>query len=176
MTTNIPRWLAVGTGLIAVPVPSTGPDVFCKLFDAEDAIAAATAPLLAQIERLKQEAQIHAQEARTANATIAEIYRVCSGGTGEPGNWNGAEPVRARIAELESQLAAASSALEKYDRMMLDMLADEQPSKDAFRYRHIRNNECDDLIQSDSRGVFLPQGEALDTRVDAAIARTKEQP
>lgn len=67
--------------------------------------AEASGPLLAQIEHLKQEAQIHAQEARTANATIAEIYQVCSGGTGEPGNWNGAEPVRARIAELESQLA-----------------------------------------------------------------------
>lgn len=55
-------------------------------------------------ERLKQEAQIHAQEARTANATIAEIYRVVSGGKGEPGNWHGSEPVRARIARLENAL------------------------------------------------------------------------
>jgi len=54
--------------------------------------------------RLKQEAQAHAMEARTANATIAEIYRVCSGGTGEPGNWHGAEPVRERIAALEAQV------------------------------------------------------------------------
>lgn len=45
-------------------------------------------------ERLKQEAQIHAQEARTANATIAEIYKLVTGATGEPGRWNGAEPVR----------------------------------------------------------------------------------
>lgn len=54
-------------------------------------------------DRLKQEAQIQAQEARTANATIAEIYRIVSGGKGEPGNWNGAEPVRKRIAELEAE-------------------------------------------------------------------------
>jgi hypothetical protein len=36
---------------------------------------------------LKLQAQCHAQEARTANATIAEIYRLCTNGTGEPGNW-----------------------------------------------------------------------------------------
>lgn len=44
-------------------------------------------------ERLKNEAQIHAQEARTAKATIAEIYQAVTGATGEPGNWNGAKPV-----------------------------------------------------------------------------------
>jgi hypothetical protein len=63
--------------------------------------AAAVAPLMERIaaldrlaETLKLEAQLHAQEARTANATIAEIYQLCSGGTGEPGNWHGAEPIR----------------------------------------------------------------------------------
>lgn len=54
------------------------------------------------VERLKLEAQAHAQEARTANATIAEIYQVCSGSTGEPGNWHGAEPVRAAIAAIKA--------------------------------------------------------------------------
>lgn len=74
--------------------------------------AAACAPLLERIaelgalsERIKLEAQCHAQEARTANATIAEIYQLCSGGTGEPGNWNGAEPVRLKLADLEAKLA-----------------------------------------------------------------------
>lgn len=50
--------------------------------------------------QLIQQAQIWKQEARTANATIAEIYQICTGGKGEPGNWNGAEPVRRRLAEL----------------------------------------------------------------------------
>lgn len=61
-------------------------------------------------EHLKQEAQTHAQEARTANSTIAEIYRIVSGGTGEPGNWNGAEPVRKCIEDLRAQVAALTSA------------------------------------------------------------------
>jgi hypothetical protein len=60
--------------------------------------------LEALCERLKLEAQGHAQEAQTANATIAEIYQVCSGRTGEPGNWHGAEPVRERITALEAEL------------------------------------------------------------------------
>ncbi|WGK60561.1 hypothetical protein QAO71_10695 [Halopseudomonas sp. SMJS2] len=54
-------------------------------------------------DRLQLEAQCHAQEARTANATIAEIYRLVSGGTGEPGNWNGTEPVRRKLEELQAE-------------------------------------------------------------------------
>jgi hypothetical protein len=53
--------------------------------------------------QLIMQAQIWKQEARTANATIAEIYQLCSGATGEPGNWNGAEPVRQRLAELSRE-------------------------------------------------------------------------
>lgn len=48
-------------------------------------------------ERLKLEAQGHASEARTANSTIYEIYQALTGGTGEPGNWNGAAPARAYV-------------------------------------------------------------------------------
>ena len=76
------------------------------------------------IERLKQEAQAHAQEARTANATIAEIYRIVSGGTGEPGNWHGAEPVRKCVEELREQVAAltpiASHAGAEPDKWIFD--------------------------------------------------------
>lgn len=61
------------------------------------------------IERLKMEAQIHAQEARTANATIAEIYQIVTGKTGEPGNWHGAEPVRKYIEELRDALKACAA-------------------------------------------------------------------
>jgi hypothetical protein len=61
-----------------------------------------------RVDTLKQEAQIHAQEARTANGTIAEIYQLCTGSTGEPGSWNGAAPVR----ELVEKLEAANKKLE----------------------------------------------------------------
>lgn len=66
------------------------------------------------VERLRQEARIHAQEALAANATIAEIYQICTGSTGEPGNWNGAEPVRQlaeQRAELLDQLKVAAALL-----------------------------------------------------------------
>jgi hypothetical protein len=54
--------------------------------------------------RLRLEAQCHAQEARTANGTIAQTYQAVTGSTGEPGNWNGAEPVRAEIDRLRHTL------------------------------------------------------------------------
>lgn len=63
-----------------------------------------------KIERLTQEAQIHAQEARTANRTIAEIYQVVSGATGEPGNWHGAEPVEQALAEKDLEIASIKHA------------------------------------------------------------------
>ncbi|WP_421580868.1 hypothetical protein [Shinella sp. M31] len=56
-------------------------------------------------ERLKLEAQAHAMEARTANTTINEIYQVVSGGKGEPGNWNGAAPVREFAETFRSVLS-----------------------------------------------------------------------
>lgn len=68
--------------------------------------------LEALTDRLKQEAQIHAQEARTANATIAEIYQAVTGSTGEPGNWNGARPVVEKLRALEAHNAVLLEALE----------------------------------------------------------------
>lgn len=68
-------------------------------------------------ERLKQEAQIHAQEARTANGTIGKIYQVVTGKTGEPGNWNGAEPVRIALKARESRIADLEAALHQIKRI-----------------------------------------------------------
>jgi hypothetical protein len=62
---------------------------------------------------LKQEAQIHAQEAKTANSTIYEIYQCVTGATGEPGNWHGAEPVRAALAAKDADYALGVSMLTK---------------------------------------------------------------
>jgi hypothetical protein len=63
------------------------------------------------VERLRMEAQLHAQEARTANATIAEIYQTISNYRGEPGNWNGAIPVSNFVVEVLQLLRDARNAL-----------------------------------------------------------------
>ena len=52
----------------------------------------------AAYEACKLQAQTWKQEARTANHTIAQIYQAITGAKGEPGNWNGADPVKAYIA------------------------------------------------------------------------------
>ena len=67
-----------------------------------DSLKAELAALSDLFERVKNEARIHAQEARTAKATIAEIYQLCTGATGEPGDWQGANPVRQKLAELDA--------------------------------------------------------------------------
>lgn len=71
-------------------------------------------------DRLRFEAQGHAQEARTANSTIYEIYQVISGGKGEPGNWNGAEPVRSYVADAEAEVAR----LRRVTEDLIEWLAD----------------------------------------------------
>lgn len=75
------------------------------------ALAAELAATKAALADCKLQAQCHAIEARGANQTIGEIYQIVTGSTGEPGNWNGAVPVKdkfdalnARIAELEAAL------------------------------------------------------------------------
>jgi hypothetical protein len=69
-------------------------------------------------ERLKREAVQHAQEARTANATIAEAYQAVTGGAGEPGNWHGAEPIIAEITRLHSEIERYREALKLAAEML----------------------------------------------------------
>lgn len=63
--------------------------------------------LEALAETMKNEAQIHAMEAKTANATINEVNQFISGATGEPANWHGAQPVKDFVNALKAQLADA---------------------------------------------------------------------
>src|SRR5690606_19977461 len=83
-----------------------------RAFIEQRVIGARAAEALA--ERLKLEAQSHAMEARTANSTIHEIYQIVSGGKGEPGNWHGAEPVRAKLEALKRENAELREALRPF--------------------------------------------------------------
>ena len=65
-------------------------------------------------ETLKNEAQIHAMEAKSANATINEINQFISGATGEPANWHGAQPVKKFVNNLKAQLAAVRKDAARY--------------------------------------------------------------
>lgn len=67
----------------------------------------------ARFEAVKLQAQLWKQEARTANATIAEIYQICTGATGEPGRGNGAKPVRAALAALATPPGAPEPSPEE---------------------------------------------------------------
>ena len=65
----------------------------------------------AERDAMKLQAQIHAQEARCANHSLAECYQAVTGSTGEPGNWNGAVPVREALESLRAERDALAQAL-----------------------------------------------------------------
>lgn len=72
-------------------------------------------------DHLKLQAETHAQEARTAKATIHEIYQLCTGATGEPGSWNGAEPVR-QLLKRAQRVEAGCERLRARERQLYDAL------------------------------------------------------
>ncbi len=141
-------------------------------------------------ERLKMEARCHAREARTANSTIAEIYRVVTGGTGEPGNWNGAEPVRKafdtlrveverlreaargstvvvntapeKIRELEAENERLREALAPFAEIAMYDVADSFP--DADEYKAQRFSVAPQLTNGLLRAAFEAMQSALTSK------------
>ena len=65
-------------------------------------LANKTAELQTKADHLQQQAEIWKQEARTQASIVKECYQAISGCTGEPGDWNGAKPVKDRILELQT--------------------------------------------------------------------------
>lgn len=50
------------------------------------------------------EASIWKQEAITQKSTVHEIYQLITDRTGEPGDWNGSEPVKGKLQWLKDRL------------------------------------------------------------------------
>lgn len=61
-------------------------------------------------EKLLQEAEIHAQEARTQRATVQDIYQACGSNAGD---WNGAKPVISFISDLQRTIEHLEDQLSK---------------------------------------------------------------
>ena len=82
----------------------TARDLYAEL-DAKDAEIAALRTRAETAERERdwaiQQAQVWKQEARTQQATVYEGYQAVTGATGEPGDWNGAEPFKALVRERD---------------------------------------------------------------------------
>ena len=84
-----------------------------------DALRTALTEALALSDRLRQEAEIHAQEARTMKAIVHEAYQVATGATGEPGNWNGAQPIRDALERVrkEARREGMEEAAQRADQL-----------------------------------------------------------
>lgn len=126
-------------------------------------------------DRLKQEAQIQAMEARSANSTVNEIYQIISGSKGELANYHGAEPVRKYVeaAEAEVKRLKMELALSKplYSRRQLEarVKAIEEALKPFAEY-------MGDHFDKDNHGNPLPDdlgvGWIYLTHADFRRART----
>ena len=92
--------------------------------------------LEAEVAATKQQAQIWKMEADTQKATVREIYQLCTGATGEPGDWNGANPVREVVTErdiLQGQLTMRSVELSALRQAIKDKGGDEHsPTQWAY--------------------------------------------
>lgn len=74
-----------------------------QLISERDQLLAQLAQAEARADACQQQAEIWKQEARTQTATVNEVYQLLTGGTGEPGNWNGARPVRSAALRLQAE-------------------------------------------------------------------------
>lgn len=90
--------------------------------------------LVSLSERLRLEAEAHAQEARTQRATVHEIYQCVSGATGEPGDWHGAEPARVILADLRAEVARLRRQYVLTDDTPLDPTPDRAPVEAVREY------------------------------------------
>lgn len=63
------------------------------------------------VERLRAEAQTWKLEAMAHKSSLHEAYQACTDASGEPGNWNGAEPIKAKIAALTARAEKAEARL-----------------------------------------------------------------
>lgn len=60
------------------------------------------AELEAERDAIKLQAQGWSMEAKAQRGTVRDSYQAVSGAAGEPGDWNGAEPIRGIVAERDA--------------------------------------------------------------------------
>ncbi len=90
-------------------------------------------------ERLKQEAQSHAYEAKAQRATVHECNQAVTQGTGEPADWHGANPVKDELSRLlaeNKKLRVALGGIAK----LTELIEDREDGDPILRT--LRNTGC----------------------------------
>jgi hypothetical protein len=113
-----------------------------RLHAERDAQAKRLAELEAENEKLSEQkaqliiqAQSHKIEARAQRATVHEVNQAVSGATGEKGDWNGAVPVRDRIAELTERAEKAEAKVKEQAKCIAELEARFNRLTDVDKFR-----------------------------------------
>jgi len=97
---------------------ANAPDAaFIAAFNPQTAIALLDALTAtdAEIAALKLQAQSWSMEAKAQKATVCECYQAATGAKGEPGDWNGAKPIREALAERDAEIAALKEKVKRLE-------------------------------------------------------------
>jgi DNA repair exonuclease SbcCD ATPase subunit len=78
--------------------------------------------LEAERDSLKLQAVAQAQEMRSHKSSLHEAYQYITGATGEPGNWNGARPIKEAVDKLRQALTAERQRREEADAALVELL------------------------------------------------------
>jgi hypothetical protein len=84
--------------------------------------------LEAERDSLKLQAVAQAQEMRSHKSSLHEAYQYITGATGEPGNWNGARPIKEAVDKLRQALTA-----ERQRREAVEAIARDHVVKTTFQ-------------------------------------------
>lgn len=84
-------------------------------------------------ERCETEAQQWKGEALAHKSSLHEAYQVLTGATGEPGNWNGAQPVREYVEAAEARISSLTEALEPFAATAEVDIGESETDEDIFQ-------------------------------------------
>lgn len=129
--------------------------------------------LRAKAERLQQEAEGHAQEARTQTATVHEIYQIISGGKGEPGSWHGAEPVREFAERLCKERDMAQDIAEERHQANLDCVNENIRLREEVKRQ---NDETIEELNETLDDAGAPDGDSPHDRIMALAEKVRAIP
>lgn len=147
-----------------------------KVFDDNKFLHARIAELEWINDSLRTQAQCWASEAKMQRSIVHKVNQICSGATGEKADWNGANPVREKIAELEAKThTVVSSSTDNKFTLNISGESMISRSKDGH-WSGPWFDEIKDKILKEAKSTIQMSEELLENAVDSAMQELVKHP